>query len=151
MTCKRCMKQTIQNHLHQTHLCRIITDLRPGNGRRCRGCTRGMSGGLYVFTHMLISDEEHPSQGFSGLQCTSCRRWELCYNCLVNKNQARHPSCEGRATVWELILPKSNPNGVQNSNSTAQKVIKKVGDNPVISTAVALGGILAAAALEDDD
>ena len=44
MTCKKCMnimKHTRRPHMHQVNLCRIITTLRPGNGRRCQGCGRG--------------------------------------------------------------------------------------------------------------
>ena len=44
MTCKKCMnimKNTRRPHMHQVNLCRIITSLRPSNGRRCQGCGRG--------------------------------------------------------------------------------------------------------------
>ena len=166
MTCKKCMnimKHTRRPHMHQVNLCRIITTLRPGNGRRCQGCGRGKHAAppirtsTYTQPHTQVRQRhtytelhpDHPSQGFSGLQCTNCHKWELCSNCLVNRTPVRHRTCEQRMTVWELIIPSSSPAFGQGGSSRAQKVLRKVGENPVFATTAALVALFAAAQLED--
>ena len=52
-------------------------------------------------------------------------------------------------TVWELIIPKSSVNFGLGSSSTTQKVLRKVGENPVFATTAALVALFAAAQLED--
>lgn len=52
-------------------------------------------------------------------------------------------------TAWELLIPHSSPNITQNSNSRTAKIIHGVGENPGYVLAAAMGGLLAAAALED--
>ena len=52
-------------------------------------------------------------------------------------------------TVWELLIPYSGLNVAQGSNSRAAKIMRGVGDNPGYVLAAAMGGLLAAAALED--
>ena len=152
MTCKKCLKSTRQQHIHTVNLCKIVNthvSLRPGNGRRCQDCGRGESTWFLASSSCTDKLKEHPSHAFSGIQCTSCRRWELCYTCLVNKSPARHPTCDGRMTAWELLIPHSSPNVTQNSNSRTAKIIRGVGENPGYVLAAAMGGLLAAAALED--
>ena len=52
-------------------------------------------------------------------------------------------------TVWELIRPKSSLTFGLSSSSTIQKVLRKVGENPVFATTAALVALFAAAQLED--
>ena len=159
MTCNKCLEPTRQQrqHQHLIYLCRIIkghTSLRSGNCRKCQGCGRGK---CFVNAESLIPVNkilDHSEGNFTGLQCTNCRRWEVCSNCLVNKRLVSHASCDGRMKVWELILPKSSTITQQNITSRTEKIIRGVSKNPRYMIAAAMGALLGAAALEnviDDD
>ena len=52
-------------------------------------------------------------------------------------------------TVWELIIPNSSPAFNQSGSSRAEKVLRKVGENPVFATTAALVALFAAAGLEN--
>lgn len=107
---------------------------------------------IYTQNHLHARTKrhpDHPPQSFSGLQCTNCHKWELCSTCLVNRTPVRHTTCEQRMTVWELIIPNSSPAFNQSGSSRAEKVLRKVGENPVFATTAALVALFAAAGLED--
>ena len=52
-------------------------------------------------------------------------------------------------TVWELIIPHQSFAFSQSGSSRTQKVLRKVGENPVFATTAALVALFAAAQLED--